>query len=396
MLFLHFHFIIASLFWFINKQNETMKTLKSLFFVLYLFLLAIGCTQENETPDIVELTASDQEAIDLAQTAGQLASGTSFVITGSTSETGNINSRIVGATSTAEAAKGPGKGKGKGKGGHKGIIDGLNLLAPNDEILAIIDAESAGDFRGFRIYKKGGGKITHYDADGDLVNLPMHATMDGPHGVSHSGKQFPGLDSLLSLVVKSVVDFGEGVTIVRHEEEITRSGKIIIERESAEGVRTETMTFENYIVNEIQIKGVKTRVSSFDDVTGKGSSITSVADGQFIFADGVTADWVSEKSRKSDIERSADTRKPISGSIITEVNTTITATDGTVIYSYNTLTPLEEDLSCKGKRHGPVIGVLETVYRENLIKVDFGDGSCVNQTITITVNGETTTKTIKK
>ncbi|MDI1322025.1 MAG: hypothetical protein PSV36_04710 [Algoriphagus sp.] len=375
-----------------------MKTLKSLFFVMYLSLLAVGCTQENETPDIAELTAADQTAIDLAQTAGQLASGTSFVITGSTSETGNINSRIIDATSTTEAAHGPGKGMGKGmgKGGHKGIMDGLNLLAPNDEILAIIDAESAGDFRGFRVYKMGGATITHYDADGKLVNLPMPATMDGPHGVSHSGKQFPGLDSLLSLVVKSVVDFGDGVTIVRNEEEITRSGKIIIERESSEDVRTETVTFENYNVNGIQIKGVKTRVSSFDDETGKGSSVTSVAGGQFIFPDGVTAAWVSDKSRESDIERSADTRKPISGSIITEVNTSITATDGTVIYSYKTLTPLEEDLSCTGKRRGPVFGVLETVYRENLIKVDFGDGSCTNQTITITVNGETTTKTIKK
>lgn len=371
-----------------------MKTLKSLFFVMYLSLLAVGCTQENETPDVAELTAADQTAIDLAQTAGQLASGTSFVITGSTSETGNINSRIVEVTSTTEAAHGPGMGK--GKGGHKGIMDGLNLLAPNDEILAIIDAESAGDFRGFRVYKMGGATITHYDADGELVNLPMAATMDGPHGVSHSGKQFPGLDSLLSLIVKSEVDFGDGVTIVRYEEEITRSGKIIIERESSEDVRTETVTFENYIVNGIQIKGVKTRVSSFDDETGKGSSVTSVSGGQFIFADGVTAVWVSEKSRESDIVKSADSRKPISGTIITEVNTSITATDGTVIYSYKTLTPLEEDLSCTGKRHGPVIGVLETVYRENLIKVDFGDGSCTNQTITITVNGETTTKTIKK
>lgn len=373
-----------------------MKTLKSLFFVMYFSALAVSCTQENETPDIAELTAGDQTAIDLAQTAGQLASGTSFVITGSTSETGNINSRMVEATSATEAAKNPGKGKAKGKGGHKGIMDGLNLLAPNDEILAIIDAESAGDFRGFRVYKMGGATITHYDADGKLVNLPMPATMDGPHGVSHSGKQFPGLDSLLSLVVKSVVDFGDGVTIVRHEEEITRSGKIIIERESTQGVRTETITFENYSVNDIQIKGVKTRISSFDDETGKGSSVTSVAGGQFIFADGVTAAWVSEKSRKSDIERSADSRKPISGSIITEANTSIIGSDGTVVYSYKTLTALEEDLSCKGKRHGPVIGVLETVYRENLIKVDFGDGSCTNQTITITVNGETTTKTIKK
>jgi hypothetical protein len=285
------------------------------------------------------------------------------------------------------------KGIGKGKGGHMGIMDGLNLLAPNDEILAIIDAESAGEMRGFRVYKFGGAMITHYDAEGNTVNLPVFNSPEGPHA-GHSGNQFPQLDSLLSLIVKTEVDFGDGVTITRHEQEITRAGKIIIERTKVEKKLTEVITFEDYSVNEIKISGVKTTISEFDKETGKGSVLSSVANGKFIFSDGEEAVWTSEKSRKSEVIRSEDSRRPISGSIVTSVKTTIIATDGTVIYSHETTTPLEIDLSCEGRRRGPVLGVVETSYRDNEIKVDFGDGSCSNQTITITVNGETTTKTI--
>jgi hypothetical protein len=92
--------------------------------------------------------------------------------------------------------------------------------------------------------------------------------------------------------------------------------------------------------------------------------------------------------------RGNDSRKPISGKILTNVKTAIKSASGTVIYSHETTTPLEVDLSCSGKRRGPILGKLETAYRTNKISVDFGDGSCTNQTITITVNGVTTTKTI--
>jgi len=369
-----------------------MRTFKSVLILSYLLLLAACTEQQDDLTVLGELTATDATAIDLAQTSGQLASGTSFAISGNSSQTGGINSRT---TETSETAHAPGglKGLGKGKGGHKGIMDGLNLLAPNDEILAIIDAESAGDIRGFRVYKIGGATITHYDAAGKEVVLPVFGTADGPHG-GHSGNQFPQLDSLLALIVKTEVDFGDGVTITRHEQEITRAGKIIIERTKADTKLTEVVTFEGYSVNDIQIAGKKTTVSEFDKTTGKGSVLSSVANGKFVFANGETAVWTSERSRQSEVVRSEDSRRPVSGTIVTKVKTTIIATDGTVIYSHETTTPLEVDLSCEGRRRGPILGVVKTVYRDNTITVDFGDGSCSNQTITITVNGETTTKTI--
>ena len=358
----------------------------------YLVFLATSCNQ-NDEGNLTQLELDDATAVDLAQTSGQLASGTSFTISGNSVQTGSINSRLVDEDSEDAVSGMPGFSKGKGKGGHKGIMDGLNLLAPNDEILAIIDAESAGEIRGLRVSKFGGATITHYDADGNAVTLPIPASLEGPHQ-GPSGNQFPELDSLLALIVKTEVDFGDGVTITRGDQEITRLGKIIIERSKTDNTLTEIITFEEYEVNGIKISGVKTTVSTYDSTTGIGSMTSSVANGSFVFADGTEATWTSEKSRNSEITPSEDKRRPKEGTITHEVKTEIKTLGGEVIYSHTTTTPLFIDLSCEGRRRGPIEGVVATIYRENTILVDFGDGSCENQTITITINGETTTKTI--
>lgn len=352
-----------------------------------------ACTQQDEMASITEELVEGATAIDLAQTSGQLASGTSFTLSGNSFQTGSISARVAATEETAHSGPGALKGLGIGRGGHKGIMDGLHLLAPNDEILAIIEAESAGDIRGFRMFKFGGATITHYDSSGKVVELPVASTVDGPHG-GHSGNQFPEMDSLLSLIVKSKVDFGSGVTITKNDQEITRKGVIVVSRTKVGNVLTEKVEFQNYSVNGIQISGLKTIVSEFDEATGKGSVKSNVANGKFVFADGEVGVWTSEKNRTSEVVRGTDSRKPISGLIVTNVKTAIKTASGTVIYAHETTTPLEIDLSCSGKRRGPTFGKIETAYRSNKISIDFGDGSCTNQTITITVNGVTTTKTI--
>jgi hypothetical protein len=269
----------------------------------------------------------------------------------------------------------------------------MNLLAPTDELLAIVDAESASDIRGLRISKTGGATITNYNADGEVVILPI-TQKDGPQGCSFSGKQYPEVDSLLATIVKTEVDFGTGVTYQRDTITITRSGKIIINRTIDGTTITETTTFENYFVNGIKIEGTKTRISTFNSSTGSGSSSTSVADGKITFVDGTVATWTTEKSRVSDIVLDPTTGRPSSGTITTEVSTSVAISDGTIVYSHKTQTPLIENIACEGRRHGPVSGKLETIYRADTVLVDFGDGTCSNKTITITFNGVTTTKTI--
>lgn len=349
-----------------------MKRLKWYVVLLALaFVSVISCTdQELQGDDSI----TDLNSIDLAQTSGQLASGMSFSISGSSTDVtsenkGGFNSR-------------------KRKGRRGGVLDGLYLLAPNDELLAIIDAESASDLRGLRISKNGGATILHFDANGDTVTLSLNG---GPHGCSFSGKQFPEYDSLLGTIVRTEINFGDGVTVKKDTIEITRSGKITIQRTVSGSTYTEVTTFENYVVNGIAINGVKTRVSTYDEATGDGSSATSVANGTITLADGTVATWLSEKSRVTDITLNADGGLE-SGTITITADTSIEA--GEVIYSHKTTTPLVENLSCEGKRKGPVSGFLETIYRDNVVTIDFGAGSCTDRTITITINGETTTKTI--
>src|SRR5690242_8004864 len=112
-----------------------MNLIKMFLWCVAIFLLAAGCSTDGLNSDSNNDTSLDQTVVDLAQTSGQLASGTSFEIVGSSSDSAAaINCR-------------PGPNGRRGNGRHNGILDGLSLLAPTDELLAIVDAESASDFR---------------------------------------------------------------------------------------------------------------------------------------------------------------------------------------------------------------------------------------------------------
>lgn len=317
----------------------------------------------------------------VSQTSSQLASGTSFSV-----QTTSSGSSI----DTTQTPSHHGHCKNEGMGS---FLNGTDFLTPTNELVAIVDAESAGDMRGLRMYGRGGATITNYDANGNVVSLPIPAK-GGPEGVSFSGGQFPKIDTLLSKIVKTVVDFGSGVTVKHDSVTITRSGKIIITRSKSGTTRTETITFENYFVNGNAIEGTKTRVSTYDVTTGQGNSTTSVTGGKITFSDGTVASWTSDKQRVTNITLDATTSRPVSGTIVTTASTKVTATDGTVIYSHTTTNPITEDVSCGESHRWPVSGTVETVYRTNTVIVDFGAGTCSSRTITITINGVTTTHTI--
>jgi hypothetical protein len=350
-----------------------MKRIKLYLLMFALSLLALGCANEDvDTSDV----SSSQMAIDLAQTTGQLASGTRFMVSGSTLDS---------SRGMRPDHRGPGAA-------HHGFgHDGLSLLPLTDELRAFVDAESASDVRGMRIFTTGGATVTHYNTSGDVVTLPS-PERGGPQGCSLSGNQFPAFDSLLSTIVKTEIDFGTGVTFTHDTISITRSGKIIVERSGDPSSLTEVTSFENYFVNGIQIEGVKTRVSSYNENTGIGSSITSVQNGKMTFTDDQTATWISSRSRQSEITPDTSGR-PASGTITTEVESVVTANDGSIIYSHKTTTPITENVACE-RRQEPVSGVVETIYRDNILSISFGDGTCANETIAITFNGVTTSQTI--
>lgn len=338
-----------------------------------------GCTKESLTSSSSTSTTSST-LLAVGQTSSQLASGSSFTVT--TTTTGS-------SIDTTHVPK-DGHHRNDGMGS---FLNGTQFLTPTNELLAIVDAESAGDVRGLRMYARAGATITNYNASGAVVTLPTPST-GSPDGASFSGGQFPKFDSLLATIVKTVVDFGTGVTIQHDSTSITRVGKIIITRSKSGTTVTETITFDGYSVNGNAIEGTKTRVSSFDKSTGKGSSTTSVANGKITFSDGTVSAWSSTRTRTTDLTIDSTTHRPTSGTIVTTASTSVIATDGTIIYSHNTTTPVTVNVACGEEHRWPVSGTVETDYRTQTVVVDFGDGSCSNKTITITINGVTTTKTI--
>lgn len=338
----------------------------------------LGTTStDNSTGDV---------ATAIASTSSQLASGSSFSLSGTTSTSTGTGSNATGM--------GPG-GHHKGPGGphDHGMLDGTSFLAIDDNLLAIIDAETAGDFRGMRMHAIGGATVTNYDASGNVVTMTPPTQNSGPEGCSFSGKQFPKFDSLLAKIAKTVIDYGSGVTQTHGTTSITRSGKMTITRSGSGTSHTETITFDNYKVNGSLIQGTKTRISSMDETTGNGTSSTSVDGGKITFSDGTTASWTSTRKRTSSITLDAYNR-PSSGTISTDGSTIVTGSDGSTIYSHNITKTLVENVACGPERHGPVSGVVEAAYKSDKVSVDFGDGSCSNRTVTVTLNGVSTTQTI--
>lgn len=359
-----------------------MKTTRiSMVFAVVMVLIWTSCSTNTE----MSTPGSSSSLTAVAQTSGQLASGTSFSISGSTSSGSTSgNSGMMG---------GPGGGP-HGRGEGPGLLDGTNLLASTDELLAIIDAESAGDFRGLRMHEMGGAKVTNYDASGNVIAMPAPPQNGGgPEGCSFSGKQFPKFDSLLAKVAKTVIDFGTGVSVTHGSNTVTRAGKIVISRSGTVNNNTETVVFDGYKVNGASIQGTKTRTNTLDTATGIGLSATAVTDGQITFSDGTLAVWTSTKQRKSTITLDSNNR-PVSGQIVTDGGTSVKASDGTVIYSHTITKSLVEDIACGGRHHAPVSGTIVTVYRADNVSVDFGSGSCDSNTVTVTLNGVVTTKTL--
>ncbi|GHM98664.1 hypothetical protein WSM22_01540 [Cytophagales bacterium WSM2-2] len=338
----------------------------------------ISCSKEN-------ISASDSGAnstmLAVGQTASQLASGTSFTVT--TTATG-------AAVDSSHTRPAPGHCK---NGGMGSFLNGSNFLTPSNELVAIVDAESAGDMRGIRMSGRAGAKITNYDASGNVITLSV-PSQGGPEGVSFSGGQFPQFDSLLKKIAKTEINFGSGVTEQHDSITITRVGKIVITRAKSGQQVTETITFDGYAVNGNKIEGTKTRTNSFDATTGQGSSTTTVFGGKITFNDGTVAAWSSSRERITAITSGVSPRKPASGTIVTTASVQVTSSDGTAIYSHNTTKPIVENVACELSRHWPVSGTVETDYRSQTVIVDFGDGSCSNRSITITINGVAITKTI--
>src|SRR5712675_924211 len=110
----------------------TKSFLKSLLILGIAGAMIFGCSKENVS-GISSTAAVQSAALALAQTSSQLASGTSFSV--QTTSTGS-------AIDTTHTNAHPGHCKNDGMGS---FLNGTDFLTPTNELIAIVDAESAGD-----------------------------------------------------------------------------------------------------------------------------------------------------------------------------------------------------------------------------------------------------------
>ena len=301
------------------------------------------------------------------------------------------------------------KGKGgKGKGGSivskRFSIDGISLIAINDTLLAITDFENVNEnIKNINAFIYGGGTVTHYDASGNVitglnVNIPISGIYSSigkkRGGGAYLYREITNIDSLFSTIAKTEINYGTGVSIINHLDTVLRSGKIVITRSGTYPNITENINFENYFVNGIGITGTKTIAKSKTKINDTTFTFTNQVNGTgtLVFTNGSVANIKLNRSRTNNYIISLTTNKIIGGTITTTANNALTTSDNYEIYKYVTTTPVVEDLSCTTRRK-PSNGLITINYLNNLITINLA-GSCSSYTITITINGVVTTKTI--
>ena len=393
------------------KKKHTLKTLG----MAGIFILAFGCNkveQNNVNNQRIDVKTSDLQT--LATTSSEIISGFSFGsstnFSGNSSTTGNYQEFSSTNSNEYEVLHSNGSQQGSRKNGSKGrgiksnnfSVDGISLLAINDTLLAINDFENVNDqIKNLQSFAFGGATITHYDAAGNVItniSLPISSLYSslGKHrnGQNLGWSDVLNLDSIISTIAKTVIDFGSGVSLIRHNDTVTRSGQITINRSGTYPNTTQAATFSSYFVNGIGIEGSKTisrQQSAINDSTTQVAySVNGTA--TITFADANTATLSLSKSKTATLIKSLSTLKWIGGNVITTADNNVVFADGSVLYKYITTTPINEDLSCTTRRK-PKNGVIDINYLNNVINVNFA-GDCSSYTITVFINGVVYTKTI--
>ncbi|MEN8250710.1 MAG: hypothetical protein ABFS32_17385 [Bacteroidota bacterium] len=338
-------------------------------------MLSIGC--ENGV-DSIEI---DDPLMDVAELSSQLSSGVEmFIANANGAERSGKRSyrnsgRLLGGKSF--------KGGRPGINGNQGYGLGLQQYNDDPNLQVISLVERFGTRMNYGVFTALGADINNYDENGNEVELNYTGRPKGGAWKSWEGTK----------IAKTIIDFGDGVSLKRGNTSISFSGLIKIDRSYQDGELTEVMKFENFSVNDANVKGTNTIVRSFNKETGEALLSSEVTEGQFVFADGTTAEWISNSSRYLTIEIGDDGNKPTNAKSIAESETRVVSSEGTVIYSHETTNPVKMDMSCASKGRKPVSGTVETVYGNNDIVVDFGDGEC-SSTITVTINGTRLTREI--
>lgn len=296
---------------------------------------------------------------------------------------------------------------GGGKGGIKSklfSVDGISVIANNDTLLAIYDFENINEnIKNLHSFITGGGTVTHYDASGNVITglnvyIPLPSLYSrggkGKGGKNNTIIDLYNIDSLISTIGKTEINFGTGVSLTRGIDTVTRSGKIVITRTGTYPNTTQQVSFQSYIVNGIGLTGSKTITRTKTNVNDTSNTVNYSVSGNatLVFSDASTATIQLNKSIESISSISSTTGKLVGGKITTTASNTVTLSNNNVLYSYVTTTPVVEDLSCTTRKK-PANGLITINYLTNLVTINF-TGDCSSSTIIITINGVAYTRSI--
>jgi hypothetical protein len=184
------------------------------------------------------------------------------------------------------------------------------------------------------------------------------------------------------------IDYGDGCTI-RGGRVI--KGKIIIvysERRLIPGA-SRVVTFENFFIDEVQVEGTRTWTNISESLDDNPKLNITLVGGKLSFPDETSAtrdadhtkEWFRANNPLNDefhIDGSAEG-----------------ATREDIRYEVEILETLVYKRACRAQRvFIPVSGIKQITHGEDVAIINYGDGDCDNE-VTITLNGETYTKTVE-
>jgi hypothetical protein len=248
-------------------------------------------------------------------------------------------------------------------------VDDQQQTADAEEEAATLFDDSPTDFFLMTAAPTDGNGLTNARLGGDFCGATVSSTKDA------NGNR------------KTVIDFGTGKTCANG---VTRKGVLVIERVPGTGKDfSQTITYQDgYAVNDRQMTGTVTVTQAID---GNGLGVRTKIKDLNIVRDGRTITFTSNKTRTYDRK---GTLSPADDEIRITGSSSATASDGTG-FSAVIGTPILYKNACGLTNRVPVAGIVDiTPIGKSLRVVDYGDGTCDRQ-YTVTVDGQTVTKTFK-
>ncbi len=184
------------------------------------------------------------------------------------------------------------------------------------------------------------------------------------------------------------IDYGDECTIRGGR---VLSGKIIIvysERKLMPGA-SRTVTLENFFIDGVQVEGTRTWTNIAESLEDNPTFNITLAGGKLTFEDGTAATRDADHTKEwMRADNPLNDEFHVNGSALG-------STREGIRYEVEILETLVYKRACRAQRvFIPVSGIKQITHGEDVAVIDFGNGDCDNE-VTITLNGETFTKTIE-